>query len=168
MVSDVRRIARQSSPLPVLRCREDAPRLLLGEVSAVRCWEGKMSSARVGGQVTSAVGRSRERLYTHIYTHTLTHTHPSSVSIAAQITPRDINNGQLIIPEWFSAALSLRSIHGRFDSIPHPPLALKWDDMGLFMSTKIAGILAVGVGKISHRGSEWADRKGRCIFNNCF
>lgn len=42
-------------------CSRVAWWFLLGEVRAVRCWEGEMSSARAGGQVTSAVGRSREK-----------------------------------------------------------------------------------------------------------
>lgn len=126
-------------------CRRVARRFLLGELRAVRCWGGKMSSARAGGQVTSAVGRSRQDC---AYTPT-----KCLSPLNHWDTPTHINNGQLISSVWLSAAF-LIPIHDSLGSIPRPPLGLKWDDMGFFMSTKIGGILAFALGKIS-RARPW-------------
>lgn len=124
---------------------------LRGASSSSGRWElsgtegGDELSARARGQVTSALGRSRKRLRTHTYQVCLS-------ALNHWYTSTEMNNGQLISSVWLSA--DLLPIPARLGSIPRPPLGLKWDDMGFFMSTKIGGILAFALGKTS-RAPSW-------------
>lgn len=107
----------------------------------VRCWGGEdeLSARRGAGNVSSRPEQGK----------TVTHTHTKCLPpLNHWYTPTHINNGQLISSVWLSCA-SLFLIHECLGSIPRPPLGLKWDDMGFFMSTKIGGILAFALGKIS-------------------
>lgn len=138
------------------RCGRVARRFLLGEVRAVRCWGGEDElSARWGaGNVSSRPEQGKT-----------VHTHPPSV-YRRLISDTHIKNGQLISPVWLSAAFFflLIPIHECLGSIPRPPLGLKWDDMGFFMSTKIGGILAFALGKISEKAPPWFSSSLRLVW----
>lgn len=122
---------------------EARPWFLLGEVRTVRCWRGEdeLSARRGAGNVSS---RPEQGKTVNTPTKCLS-------ALNHWYTSTHINDGQLITSVWLRDAFFF--LFRRLSSIPRPPLGLKWDDMGFFMSTKIGWIVAFATGTVSQSQS---------------